>query len=82
MRSAKTLTEYPLNVIEKGMPSNGVITDNVGMFSITLKGSSNTLVVSRVGYATQEVKVSALGKELEITLAPRDQDLNQVLVVG
>jgi len=51
-----------VNVIEKGMPSNGVITDNVGMFSITLKGTSKTLVVSRVGYATQEVKVSALGK--------------------
>ncbi len=71
-----------VNVVEKGMPSNGVITDNAGMFSITLKGTSKTLVVSRVGYATQEVKVSAVSKDLEITLAPRDQDLNQVLVVG
>lgn len=74
----------PLNaasVLEQGLKTNGTATDENGNFSITLRGNSKTLLVSRVGYATQEVKVVA-GKSVEVILQPNEQGLDQVVVVG
>ena len=70
------------SVVEKGITSNGTATDENGNFTLTLKGSSLTLVVSHVGYATQEVKVENAGKTQQIILQPNEQGLDQVVVVG
>jgi len=70
------------SVVELGLTANGTTTNDNGDFVITLKGKSKTLIVSRVGYATQEVKVTNSGKSIEIILQPNDQGLDQVVIVG
>ncbi|MCD8182615.1 MAG: SusC/RagA family TonB-linked outer membrane protein [Bacteroides sp.] len=68
------------SVVEKENTSNGTITDIDGNFS--LKVSSNaTLVVSFIGYKTQEVPVN--GKtSFTINLAEDTEMLDEVVVVG
>lgn len=68
------------SVVEKGNPSNGVITDLDGKFTIKLP-QGKKLVVSYVGYVTQEVDVVP-GKELSITMSEDSQSLNEVVVIG
>ena len=46
-----------VSVVEKGLPTNGVTTDVNGHFTLTLKGSSNTVMIRFVGYVSQELKV-------------------------
>ncbi|GHT33850.1 SusC/RagA family TonB-linked outer membrane protein [Bacteroidia bacterium] len=67
------------NVVEKGT-SNGVITDIDGKFSLQIS-TNVTLVVSYIGYNTQEV---AVGNQtnLKITLLESTLGLNEVVVVG
>jgi hypothetical protein len=36
-------------IIEKGLPNNGTVTDSKGKFTLTLKGSSNTIIVRFIG---------------------------------
>ena len=55
--------------------------DANGAFSITVPGTISVLVVSYVGYATQEVLVGNK-IQLEISLQPSSADLTQVVVVG
>ncbi|GAC1309990.1 MAG: TonB-dependent receptor [Mucilaginibacter sp.] len=70
------------SVVEKGVPGNGVITNTNGRFTLTLKGSSNTLVVSFVGYASREFNVAGKTGSFDITLSSNNQGLNEVIVVG
>lgn len=67
------------NILEKGV-QNGVITDLNGKFDITVQPSA-TLVVSYIGYTTQEVVV---GNQTNITirLTEDTQSLEEVVVVG
>lgn len=68
------------SIVEKGT-SNGTITDMDGNFSLTVSSPDAILVVSFVGYITQEVSVS--GKtEININLAPDLQSLDEVVVIG
>ena len=67
-------------VVEKGT-TNGVATDIDGNFTITVAGGDAVLVVSYVGYATQEVEV-ANQKNVTITLAEDSKELDEVVVVG
>jgi TonB-linked SusC/RagA family outer membrane protein len=68
-------------VVEKGVPTNGVTTDNNGHFRLALKGTSDVLVVRFVGYATTEVKL--LGKlNIDINLQANSNGLDEVTVVG
>lgn len=67
-------------VVEKGLRSNGAITDREGRFRITLKGASNTLVITSISYFTQEVEVKEAFQE--VTMQPNSQGLDQVVVVG
>ena len=46
------------SVVEKGNPANGTITDMDGNFSLTVKPGT-TLVISYIGYKTQEVQAVA-----------------------
>lgn len=69
-----------ITVTEKGT-KNVALTSGDGRFSLTLKGNSNLLVVSSIGYQSQEVKASA-GRNIEVILQSSTQDLNDVIVVG
>jgi len=64
----------------KGSES-GVNTDAAGNFTITLPSSSSRLIISFVGYATQELPVKA-GGVVNVTLQPGGSSLDEVVVVG
>ena len=69
------------SVIVKNNNSVGTITDFDGNFTLELPSSSSVLVVSYVGYATQEV--STAGKtSLDITLKEDNLALDEVVVIG
>lgn len=68
------------SVVEKGNTSNGTITDIDGNFSLSVETGA-VLIVSYIGYQTQEVKVLA-GKVLDITLKEDNEMLEEVVVVG
>ncbi len=55
--------------------------DNKGAFSIIAPDNSSVLVVSYIGYVSQEVPVRGNGN-IEIALLPNSAELNQVVVVG
>src|ERR1700754_4064576 len=67
-------------VTEKGA-KNTTTTDVNGKFKITFKGNSRTLVVSYIGYKTQEFAIGGAG-EVTITLQENLNNLNEVVVVG
>ncbi len=58
--------------------SNGTVTDNKGNFSITAP-STGTLIISYVGYVTQEVSVRP---ELRIVLVSDSEMLEEVVITG
>ena len=68
------------SVVEKGNPTNGVITDLDGNFTLKLP-QNGVIEISYIGYATQEVQVTP-GKILNITLKEDNQLLEEVVVVG
>ncbi|MBQ9668541.1 MAG: TonB-dependent receptor [Prevotella sp.] len=65
-------------VMEKGSRGNGVVTDLNGRFSIDVP-SGATLVVSYMGYVSQEVKASG---DLNIVLKEEGHNINEVVVIG
>ena len=65
------------SVVQKGT-SNGAITDIDGRFNISVEPGS-TLVVSYVGYVSQELKAAP---DMRITLNDDTQLLNDVVVIG
>lgn len=69
-----------VNIIEKGT-SNGVTTDFNGRFALEVKDENSVLLISFIGYASQEV---AVGKRtnIEISLVPQISTLDEILVVG
>lgn len=67
-------------VTEKGT-KNSVITKEDGAFAINTSQVRPVLVISYVGYETQEVAVSNQS-DISITLAPTANNLNDVVVVG
>lgn len=69
-----------VNVLEKGT-ANGAITDFDGRFSLNLSSRNAVLVVSYIGYKTQEVNTN--GKtDINISLAEDTETLEEVVVVG
>ena len=67
------------SVVEKGS-SNGTVTDFDGNFSLNVKEGA-TIVVSFIGYETQEIKVGNRDN-IEITLRDDNAVLEEVVVVG
>ena len=66
------------SVVEKGNTTNGTITDLDGNFSLNVpKGS--TLVVSFIGYKTQEVVAAS---SVVVTLREDSELLDEVVVIG
>ena len=64
-------------VMEKGT-SNGTVTDFNGNFSLNVK-SGATLVISYIGYVTQEIKA---GDNVHVTLTEDGHIVNEVVVIG
>ncbi len=69
------------NVVEKGNVKNGGMTNVNGEFSLTVPVNS-TLLVSYIGYKTQEVKVTGSTTNIEVTLQSDAEVLDEVVVVG
>lgn len=66
------------NVSEKGT-TNGVITDLNGNFSLSVS-SNATLVISYIGYLSQEMKVTS--GNIKVTLLDDIKTLDEVVVIG
>ena len=67
------------SVVEKGT-TNGTVTDFDGNFSLNVK-SGATLVVSYIGYTTQEIAVNGQST-INVTLKEDNALLDEVVVVG
>ncbi|WP_207513734.1 SusC/RagA family TonB-linked outer membrane protein [Longitalea luteola] len=67
-------------ISEKGNGANGTTAGNDGRFRLTLRSKSNILVVSYIGYVTQEVTVKS--DNIEITLQASRGAMEDVIVVG
>lgn len=69
-----------VTVQEKGT-SNGVMTDINGQYTLSLTTDSPVLVVSCIGYKTQEMPVGKRGV-IDIALAEDISELDEIVVVG
>lgn len=69
------------SVVVKGT-SNGCITDLDGNFQLNNVASGSTLVVSYIGYQTQEIPVQKGKISYQVTLSEDTQTLDEVVVVG
>jgi Outer membrane receptor proteins, mostly Fe transport len=69
-----------VNVVIKGRTNIGTITDMDGRFSINCE-NKDILVISYIGYATQEVAVDGRSS-LSITLKEDLKQLDEVIVIG
>ncbi|MCY7350043.1 MAG: SusC/RagA family TonB-linked outer membrane protein, partial [Cytophagaceae bacterium] len=65
----------------KGNTTIGTSTNNEGRFSLNLPGSGGTLVISSVGYATQEVNVGNQS-DISVTLSVDATGLDEVVVTA
>ncbi|WP_299557334.1 TonB-dependent receptor [Seonamhaeicola sp.] len=68
------------NIIEKGT-TNGTQADFDGNYSLSLSSSNATIVISFIGFLTQEVSVSNQS-EIDVVLQEDTALLDQVVVVG
>lgn len=77
------ITGAPLpgaNVLEKGT-TNGVQTDFDGNFSLNVQNLNNVLIVSYIGFATQEVPLEGQSV-VSVSLEESASGLDEVVVVG
>lgn len=68
-----------VSVVEKGT-KNGVVTNDKGRFSITVRDESTVLEITYVGYKSQEVRIGS--GDLNIILEAEEGNLQDVVVVG
>jgi TonB-dependent starch-binding outer membrane protein SusC len=68
------------SVIEKGT-TNGAVTDIDGKFDVKVAKATSTLVISFVGFQTQEVVVGSQ-TTLNLKMAVEESTLGQVVVIG
>ncbi|SHM00028.1 SusC/RagA family TonB-linked outer membrane protein [Flavobacterium chilense] len=69
-----------VNVQEKGT-KNGTSTDFEGSFKINVTSNKAILVISYLGFQTQEVSVAGKAR-VNVSLAEQSNSLNEVVVVG
>lgn len=69
-----------VNIQEKGT-KNGTSTDFEGSFKINVTSNKAVLIVSYLGFQTQEVSVAGKTK-INVSLAEQSNSLNEVVVVG
>ncbi len=68
------------NVVEKGT-MNGISTDTKGQFKLAVASEKSVLVISYIGYKSQDVLVGTQ-KTINVTLVSENQALEEVVVVG
>ncbi len=69
-----------VNVLVKGT-TNGVVTDNEGVYRVSVPNASSTIVFSFIGFATQEIQVS--GRSIiDVALDEDVQRLQELVIVG
>jgi len=69
-----------VNVQEKGT-KNGTSTDFEGSFKINVTNNKAILIISYLGFQTQEVSVAGKSK-INVSLSEQSNSLNEVVVVG
>lgn len=69
-----------VNIVVKGT-TMGVVTDVEGKFTIELPDPNSTLVISSIGYKTQEIAVNNQ-QVINITLEADTKQLEEIVVVG
>lgn len=69
-----------VSIIEKET-NNGTITNDAGKFKINVKNNNSVLVISSVGYVTQEVKVGNK-REVKVVLVSSIKSDDEVIVIG
>lgn len=69
-----------VSIAEKGS-SAGTTTSETGTFSLTVKGPKSILVVSYVGYLTQEITVSSKSN-IDVSLEEDVKGIEDVVIVG
>lgn len=70
-----------VNVRQKGT-SNGVITDFDGNYKISIKGAEAVLEFSYIGMLAEERKVTPRTAVLDISLAEKERQIDEVVVVA
>ncbi|MTI33181.1 SusC/RagA family TonB-linked outer membrane protein [Xanthovirga aplysinae] len=80
VKDATGETVIGANVVEKST-TTGVITDFDGKFNLSVSDENSTLVISFVGYVSQEVPLNGRST-LEVTLEEDVQTLEELVVVG
>ena len=56
--------------------------NNIGAFTITMPEQNKVLVVSYIGFETQEFTISASNKVLNVVLKAKSENLDTVVVIG
>lgn len=79
--SADGLPLIGVNVVQKGSPTNGTITDFDGNFELTVPSNAE-LDFSYIGYLGQQVKVVAGKTDYNVSMKEDSQSLDEVVVVG
>jgi len=69
-----------VSILEKGT-NNGTVTDIDGKFTMNVQSPESVLVLSFIGYTSQEITVGSLSN-IEVTLAEDTQNLSEVIVIG
>jgi iron complex outermembrane receptor protein len=69
-----------MNIVEKGNTSNGMVSDDNGEFSITVKSLPTTIIISSMGFATKSVKVT--NSDYLTIVAIEDNALDEIVLVG
>lgn len=70
-----------VNVLEKGNPTNGTITDMDGAFQLTVADDNATLVFTYIGYQKKEMPLNGQ-TNVSVTLKTSASVLDEVVVVG
>jgi hypothetical protein len=69
-----------ITVTEKGT-NNATVTNTEGKFTIKVAGQKSVLVISSVGYATQQIRVDNR-TDIIVSMVVAKSDLDEVVVVG
>lgn len=75
---------FAANVYLKSTPTKGVTTDFKGKFSLTITKLTDTLVVSFIGYETQETPLLAhdLAKPINVVLKESSKTIEEVIITA
>lgn len=68
-------------IIIKGEQS-GVSSGDDGSFTISVPSGNSILVISSIGFTTEELAVNNSGQEMIVAISPTNKDLNEVVVTA